>query len=643
MRGETSSLVTVLELLLLLWLPQAAVRAVVFRLQRESLLLTRPIPQLLVGLLLDLFASLVLVSLALLLALVARAIGTSPAARRIAAGLAGGTAFLLLALVLANAVYVRFTGFNLSPYDFTWLPEAWSLRGSVFVPERAPLVVGLLVACLALAVLACLVARLALRLIPTLALTLPPRTGRPGWRPIAGLLALLLLTIGVRSLSISLKHNAAEPVESHPLTHLAWRLRLERTYRVSLSSAQRDRVATFLATLGAESAGDPARPFLATRDFGRESAVHLPPKTNVVLLVLESFGRSVFEAEPEAAPFVHSLRASSLWLDQHYTNHYRTAGAQLNLLDSQLEPLGFFVSRDFPRSRVIGLPQALREAGYATLFYTGSHASFDNNALWLRRNGFDEVVTGEAFPAESERVAWGVADTVVLEALSRALERCRSPFFAYFLSVTGHEGSLPPGYAAAHPDVARREPYFRALRYTDDALRAFFSANERQPWFRDTLFVLVGDHQPWDLPAARLIRPSALGRQREWFHVVALLRHPQLAPGVAPRDTSHVDIAPTILALLGRRAQTESIGSCVLAPSALTYIPGEWIQRDGRLFLHRQGEAIEWDSASGRCVVTDALTSAEPRPCEAAQATAARDFRASFLDVVQWEVLQGEH
>jgi phosphoglycerol transferase MdoB-like AlkP superfamily enzyme len=290
----------------------------------------------------------------------------------------------------------------------------------------------------------------------------------------------------------------------------------------------------------------------------------------------------------------------------------------------------------------VGLPRALRQAGYATLFHTGARAAFDNNALWLRRNGFDEVVTDEAFAEATERVAWGVADTIVLEGLSRALERCPRPFFAYFLSVTGHEGSLPPAYAAAHPELAQREPYFRALRYTDDALRAFFEANAGKPWFRNTLFVLVGDHQPWDLPAARLRSPSALGRAREWFQVVGLLRHPQLTPGDAPRDTSHLDIAPTILALLDLRAETECLGSSVFAPSALTHIPAQWIQRDGRLVLHRPGEVLAWDTASDRCDATDALTATAPRPCHADEAATARAFRTGFLDVIQWQVLRGE-
>ena len=104
-----------------------------------------------------------------------------------------------------------------------------------------------------------------------------------------------------------------------------------------------------------------------------------------------------------------------------------------------------------------------------------------------------------------------------------------------------------------------QDAHLTAMRYSDWALGRFFEQAKRQPWYKDTLFVVVGDHgfgAPEQLTEMDLFR----------FHVPLLL----IAPGVTEQFGSRrevvgtqVDVVPTIMGRLGARcAISAGVATC---------------------------------------------------------------------------------
>ena len=128
----------------------------------------------------------------------------------------------------------------------------------------------------------------------------------------------------------------------------------------------------------------------------------------------------------------------------------------------------------------------------------------------------------------------------------------------------------------------------RVIGYTDDALRKFFDAAHKEPWYQNTLFVITGDHTGvTDIPEYR----TDTGR----YLIPILFYTPDGSlKGLQEGIAQQLDIKPTILGYLGYDKPYFSFGQNLLETpqektSALFY-PG-FIQyyRDDRM-LQFDGE-----------------------------------------------------
>ena len=83
------------------------------------------------------------------------------------------------------------------------------------------------------------------------------------------------------------------------------------------------------------------------KENGHNSDLLLPAKTNVVLIILESFAMQPLREKPEIAPFLSKLREQSdvVSLENHFTVVKRTVGAHFSLWSSKFDPPAFYVMR----------------------------------------------------------------------------------------------------------------------------------------------------------------------------------------------------------------------------------------------------------------------------------------------------------
>lgn len=240
---------------------------------------------------------------------------------------------------------------------------------------------------------------------------------------------------------------------------------------------------------------------------------------------------------------------------------------------------------DFADRRFDSIPSRLRDLGYDTT-YVGADPHFDHQDRWLPAwysTVIDLVANGES-PTDHNILTRSIEEIRRHDADARG-----TPLFEFISTYSTHYPFRLPA-DAGEPPVALTEAleprYRQVLKYTDrevGKLLSFLAARER----RDrTITIVLGDHGFY----MDLRRTSGLP-ENDNIWTAAIVAGPERLVGpprriVAP--ASHVDMLPTVLALVGDRRPSAALGSDLFGPPrngtrmALAVRPGGLrLDRDG--------------------------------------------------------------
>ena len=291
---------------------------------------------------------------------------------------------------------------------------------------------------------------------------------------------------------------------------------------------------------------------------------------HVVLVILESLdGRypASMGGSGQLTPRLDALARDGLLMDQCFAVGSRTAYGLAGVLASFPDLAAqSVVSRSTSEGHMTTLGSILQRRGYRTLFLHGGQPSFDNLRGFAASNGFDETVFEDDFATGVLAADYGWCDEdLYAETLRRLDAGDERPFLAVLMTLSFHrpyavpEGRVEP-VLTPEGDVDR---HLTSGRYADWALGRFLDQARQRPWFDDTIFVVVADHT--DDQGRAVIAPEAY---RVPFVIWApgLAEHdPDLAPGRRRSLVcSQIDVAPTILELLGGSYDSPFLGASVL-------------------------------------------------------------------------------
>lgn len=273
-------------------------------------------------------------------------------------------------------------------------------------------------------------------------------------------------------------------------------------------------------------------------------------KINVVIILEESLGAK-FSAKLRGhplnlTPMLDRLMPKSLVFTRFYSTGTRTVrGLEAVLASFPPIPGASIVKRPHPH-RVATLARTLKAAGYETLFIYGGRGMFDNMKGFALNNGFDRFIEQSDFPTSTFSTVWGVCDEDTFSKSLETFDRLhaeKKPFFATILTVSNHKPyTYPKGRIDLDPDQHSRD---HAVKYADWALGQFFEKAPSHAFFKNTLFVVLGDH------GARVYGADFI--PIESYEVPMIMYAPSLLPQARAIDTvgSSMDVAPTILGLMG--------------------------------------------------------------------------------------------
>jgi hypothetical protein len=445
-----------------------------------------------------------------------------------------------------------------------------------------------------------------------------------------------------------LRTNANDGLQVHPLyyliasargsmEHLRGREDEDRTLRAV------ERLKMQFQAQEVLGVGNEFNPTLNLKSFSIPSATaetlglgpgnRLPEATNVVIIVLESFGAASIEARPGIAPALEDITARGIDLRSHFGSYNSTDTAAISILFSMHAPVSFSrIEPDRFKAELESLPMVLRRQGYSTTVLADGYFTL--------RKVFDRVLSPDSLLPRASRSSFGVSDEALFEVLPDVIEQAAKPAYVQVFTLSSHwPWSVPDDFQRDHPEIADWLDYEKALFLTDHYLGRFLERAATRPWFRDTLFVFVGDHVGLERRTARLgLDEIDLGSLREHFRVRAGFFHPGLRPMRIESDTSHVQLAPTILSLLGVTAITDFVGRSIFDERADPFVVSAEDSRGLPFVLHNPQKAIFRSPGGEWCVVIDAGLEAAPHPCSEDEGEVSAEYLDTFVDTFEWEV-----
>ncbi len=294
-----------------------------------------------------------------------------------------------------------------------------------------------------------------------------------------------------------------------------------------------------------------------------------PKKLNVMLITVESLSAqflSRFGQQKDITPFMDQWFKQGLLFTNFYATGTRTArGLEAITLSIPPTPGRSIVKRPDNR-RMNSLGKVFNQLGYDTAFLYGGRGFFDNMNAFFSGNGYRIVDQPRLSSSEvTFKNAWGVCDEDLFNRAIREANQAfasRRPFFFHIMTTSNHRPyTFPEGKIDLSPGKGGHGGSGRAgaVKYTDYAISRLIRQARSQPWFDDTVFVLVADHCAHSA--------GRVGLPVDKYHIPLFIYSPRHIPAKeVPALSSQMDLAPTLLALLNVSYESFFFGQDILSP-----------------------------------------------------------------------------
>ncbi len=221
-------------------------------------------------------------------------------------------------------------------------------------------------------------------------------------------------------------------------------------------------------------------------------------KPNVILIIWESLTAKVVGSlggEPTVTENLNKLSKEGILFTNFYANGDRTDKGIPAILSGYYPQPSTSIMKMPNKTRSLPmLPKKMIDLGYKTSFYHGGDLNFGNMNTYLRNAGITDFVDGNDFDEKDWNSKWGVHDHVFMDRFTKDLsEKQKEPFFKIALTLTSHEPfEFPRAYKFGKDSEINK--FRSAHAYTDKTIGDFIENAKKQPWYKNTLIVIIADH-----------------------------------------------------------------------------------------------------------------------------------------------------
>ncbi|MBD0286728.1 MAG: LTA synthase family protein [Flavisolibacter sp.] len=228
-----------------------------------------------------------------------------------------------------------------------------------------------------------------------------------------------------------------------------------------------------------------------------EQLVDTSVKPNIILVIWESFTDKATHLTingVEVTPNFNRLKREGIYFSDAYASGDRTdKGLTAILSGYPALPAGSIINYPAKADKLPSLPKLFHSSGYQTSFYYGGEPEFANIKSYLLEHHFDRIISEDDFAKKDQNSKWGAHDGVVLQRLAKEMKTFRRPFFTTWLTLSSHEPyETPVPVVFKGTDDATK--FLNAHHYTDSCVNAFVQYCKAQPWWHNTILIIVADH-----------------------------------------------------------------------------------------------------------------------------------------------------
>ena len=283
---------------------------------------------------------------------------------------------------------------------------------------------------------------------------------------------------------------------------------------------------------------------------------------NVVLITIESYSAEfmkMYGSKKNLTPFLDDLATKSLVFTNLYAVGNRTVRG-LEAVTLCLPPTaGESVVKRKDNKSKFSTGSIFKQKGYDVKYLYGGDAFFDNMQDFFGGNGYDIVDKKTFQPDEiTFQNIWGVCDEDMYNKAIKVMNeeaKSNKPFFNHIMTVSNHRPFTYPNNKIDIPGDAKSRD--GGVKYTDYSMQKFFEMAKKQPWFDNTIFVILADHCA-----------SSAGKTElplDKYRIPALIYAPNyIKPSYYTNLMSQIDVMPTVFGLLNFSYQSKFFGQDVL-------------------------------------------------------------------------------
>lgn len=300
-------------------------------------------------------------------------------------------------------------------------------------------------------------------------------------------------------------------------------------------------------------------------------------KNLIIIMVesLQSFPIGLRVGGREVMPNMTAFARGSIYFDRFFSQSAdgTTSDGEFTSLQSLYPLPAGSVQTAYPTNKYRGIPRVLDERGYSTMSAHAYYGELFNMRLVHPRLGFQKSFFRENFVAR-DTLGLGLSDAEFFRQVVPLLRSQRSPFMAYLMTLsTHHDWKMPEKFQTLDVGELRETllgRYLQAMNHFDSGFGEFVDSLEKTGLLNESVVAIYGDHKASYGKSEEEARDSfarLLTRNANWpqpdsgfdyrywqvqnqIPFIVHLPHDEAA-GQRSNSGGHVDIAPTLLNLLG--------------------------------------------------------------------------------------------
>ena len=305
---------------------------------------------------------------------------------------------------------------------------------------------------------------------------------------------------------------------------------------------------------------------------------------NLVIILEESLGAQFVShlGGKNITPNVDNLMQEGWVFNQLYATGTRSVrGIEAIVTGFTPTPARSVVKLANSQQNFFTIAELLKRQGYTTQFIYGGESHFDNMKSFFLGNGFTDIVDFDDIKDPLFVASWGACDESLFIQADReltAMSKTAKPFFSLIFTSSNHDPFDIP--ADIIPILEGEDDRDRAIRFADYALGKFIDKAKYSSYWNDTLFLVVADHD------ARAYGTELVPIKS--FHIPGVIFGKDILPRQDSRVVSQIDLAPTLLSLMGIESRNPMLGNDLTNDNA----PERAMMQFDKNFAYMKGEQV---------------------------------------------------